>query len=307
MAQGIDSGTIVMTGATAGIGLTAVHVLSANDRKRLIVGARSPQTAKTVLGDEVRVLSLDLASLESVSAFCERVREFSPIQSLVLNAGLNARSTRMTEDGFDLTFQANYLSHFAIVRDLWRDLTDDAHITITSSGTHDPAEKTPPPPPKHADARLLAFPRNDPGRDRLGGRAAARSYTASKLCCTMLSLELASRRPAGTTISFDPGLVPGTRLTREFPSFLVKLLLPIMSRTMPPDRTSTLPASAGALARLMVGSSSVGENGDYVAMRGGHPIVVPPSEMARNESLRGRLWDDSNALLDEVSNEKIVA
>ncbi|MEM6276703.1 MAG: SDR family NAD(P)-dependent oxidoreductase [Pseudomonadota bacterium] len=288
-----------MTGGTAGFGAEAVRMVTSAGLPNLALGARTPDTVPREIADRVSVEPLDLARFSSVNAFCKTVLERGPFRGLVCNAGLNSRQPKTTEDGFDLTFQANFLSHFLILQRLWDHLTPDAHILITSSGTHDPEEKTPPPPPKHADVKRLAHPQGDPELDRSKSRAAARAYTASKLCCTALSLELARRRPEGLSVSFDPGLVPGTSLTREFPQWLVKLLLPIMSRTMPADRTSTLPASATALAHFMAQSSLVGSNGDYVAMRGGHPVVVPPSQMAREPDVQRKVWDDSLALISD--------
>ncbi len=294
--------TLVLTGMTAGFGQKALELIANKASCKIIVGARNQDAVPKPIKDRVTWVPLDLSSLQSVAAFCEAAKAAGPIGGMALNAGLSPRTLRKTEDGFDLAFQTNYLSHFAMIQALWDHLTDAAHITITSSGTHDPAEKTPPPPPRHANAAWLADPDTDPGRDRGGAKAASRSYTASKLCCTMLSLELAQRRPNGTSISFDPGLVPGTRLTREFPGWLIRVLMPVMTRMMPADRTSSIPASANALAQLMAQTSLMGTNGDYVAMRGGYGVVVHPSEMARDADLRTVLWRDSVALLQEAQN-----
>ena len=289
--------SIVMTGGTAGFGSIALRMVAENTNTPIFVGARDTNKLPEDLRGRVTAVALDLGRRESVSAFCAEVAKHGPIGHLILNAGLSPRKLEKTPDGLDRAFQVNYLANFEIVHRLWDTLIPEAHIVITSSGTHDPDEKTPPPPPRDANAQMLAQPSSDPDLDRIGGRAAARSYTASKLCCTMLSLELASRRQLGTSISFDPGLVPGTSLTREFPQWLVKLLIPIMSRTMPADRTSTMSASANALAYLMIGRSLVGNDGDYVAMRGGYPIVTHPSKLARQEDLRKKLWADSEDLL----------
>jgi len=293
---------LVFTGVTAGFGEKALELLLHKASRPIIVGARDIARVPDHVSERVSVLPLDLASLQSVAAFCASIKAHATIGGLVLNAGLSPRKLRLTEDGIDLAFQTNYLSHFALIQGLWDQLADNAHIVMTSSGTHDPAEKTPPPPPRHADARLLAWPNKDPGLDKSGAKAASRSYTASKLCCTMLSLELAKRRPEGTSISFDPGLVPGTQLTREFPGWLIRLLMPVMSRMMPADRTSSLSASATALAQFMAQTALVGSNGDYVAMRGGYPVVVHPSELARDANQRADLWRDSEAILAEAKN-----
>ncbi|MEM9878491.1 MAG: SDR family NAD(P)-dependent oxidoreductase [Pseudomonadota bacterium] len=302
MSEASPQRVIVLTGVTAGFGKKALEFLLPQANCLVIVGARDTSEAFATGSDRLTVLPLDLAYLRSVGEFCAAVKKRGAvIGGLVLNAGVSPRRLRLTKDGMDVAFQTNYLSHFAMIRAFWDDLAEDAHILITSSGTHDPAEKTPPPPPRHADARLLAWPETDPKLDTSAMQAASRAYTASKLCCTMLSLELATRRPKGTSISFDPGLVPGTSLTREFPAWLVRLLIPVMSRMMPADRTSTLPASAVALAQFIAQKALVGVNGDYVAMRGGYPVVTAPSAMARDASLRAALWRDSEAILADAA------
>lgn len=183
--QGTDQ-TLVLTGVTSGIGQKALDLISKKMKRKLIIGARDPSSVPSEIANSVRVLPLDLARLESVAEFCKAAKQIDKINGLVLNAGLSPKSLRKTEDGFDLAFQVNYLAHFALIKTLWTDLSDDAHIIITSSGTHDPEEKAPPPAPKHADARRLADPNADTDRDRSEAKAASRSYTASKLCCTML-------------------------------------------------------------------------------------------------------------------------
>jgi hypothetical protein len=61
-------------------------------------------------------------------------------------------------------------------------LSNGAKVILTTSGTHDPAEKTMIPPPVHADAFWLAHPDRDPGRNPSLSKAAGQAYSASKLC-----------------------------------------------------------------------------------------------------------------------------
>jgi len=76
--------TIVMTGATAGIGLTASEQMRRVPDVRLMVGARGEAPAR------VESLPLDLARLTSVRNFTAAVEEWlgeTSIDGLVLNAG----------------------------------------------------------------------------------------------------------------------------------------------------------------------------------------------------------------------------
>jgi NAD(P)-dependent dehydrogenase (short-subunit alcohol dehydrogenase family) len=90
--------TIVMTGATSGIGKVAAEHIRETAGVRLVVGARAAPP------DGREVLPLDLARLESVRAFV-RLLEAGlgdlPINGLVLNAGTQfGNIDQRTEDGF---------------------------------------------------------------------------------------------------------------------------------------------------------------------------------------------------------------
>ncbi len=106
--------TIIMTGATAGIGLAAAKQMQQGSAVRLLVGARG----KTVVGDDV--LPLGLARLASVRGFANAIEERlgeTSIDALVLNAGISFGTIdQRTEDGFETTFAVNRLAHYMVLR-----------------------------------------------------------------------------------------------------------------------------------------------------------------------------------------------
>ncbi|WP_165848553.1 hypothetical protein [Mesorhizobium delmotii] len=75
--------------------------------------------------------------------------------AIVASTSSSARSA----DGYEITFATNHLGHYLLLRLLMPRLADDANVIITTSGTHDPADQTSFPPPRHADGWLLAYPR----------------------------------------------------------------------------------------------------------------------------------------------------
>ena len=80
--------TLVMTGATSGIGAHALARLTARPGTRAIIGARSTSIRPALGG--VEVLPLDLSSLAEVRAFAAAVldrMDGTPVDMLVLNAG----------------------------------------------------------------------------------------------------------------------------------------------------------------------------------------------------------------------------
>ena len=92
---------IVMTGATSGIGASAVKRLTAQPNTKMIVGARGDREISGAT-----VLPLDLSSLESVRGFAEAVKERlgnGKKNALLLNAGAQFRKQQYSVDGFEMT------------------------------------------------------------------------------------------------------------------------------------------------------------------------------------------------------------
>ena len=295
---------IVMTGATDGIGLFAARDLLARGHD-LRVGSRTPDKAARVLravpaGGRVAFEPLDLGDLASVRAFAGRVLAGPPIDRLVLNAGLQQIRPTRSAQGLDLTFAANHLAHWLLVDLLTRHMAPDGRIILTASGTHDPDQKTGMPPPRHADARLLAYPELDSELDADPGKAGRRAYSASKLCNVMTARELARRlaesRPDLAVIAFDPGFSPGTGLARSYPpplGLVFRYILPLVVRG---DRISTPAVSGRLLAALAAEPAYADSRGAYWAVNRRRLIEEPPSALARDDDACRRLWEDSAAL-----------
>jgi NAD(P)-dependent dehydrogenase (short-subunit alcohol dehydrogenase family) len=297
---------VVMTGGTSGLGLIAARQIAADADVNLIVGARGSAKANTGV-----VLNLDLMDLNSVRSFAEQVRSSlggGGIDALVLNAGL-ARSdveTR-TRQGYEATFAVNHLAHYLLLRLMFDHLNDGATVVLTSSGTHDPANRSNQPPPRHADAVLLAHPDRDPGLDAAPEVAGGRAYAASKLCNILTAshaqrLAEAERRRL-TIMAFDPGPTAGTGLMRNFglaanlmwrlSATPLKPLLPGFSKI--PFNT---PQDAGrALSDLAFGLIEPPGGRRYASLRGGRLAWPDPSELARSEEAMRALWNDSATLV----------
>ncbi len=292
--------TIVMTGGTSGLGQVAASRLLAARGTRVLLGARrpGPPAAETI--------PLDLAYLDSVRSFAAAVGErlgADPIDTLVLNAGRSGDTAARTADGLETTFAVNHLAHYLLLRLLLPRLADHATIVLTTSGTHDPAQRAPLPPPRHADAQLLAHPELDPDRDRKPRAATGRAYTASKLCVVLTARALAAQPEARarqfTVIAYDPGRTPGTGLLRNHGLVLHALWKALGSPLLRPlvPRANSRTAAGGTLAELALGRARPPTGRIYAALRRDELTWPDPSELARRDDLMHALWRDSATLV----------
>jgi NAD(P)-dependent dehydrogenase (short-subunit alcohol dehydrogenase family) len=112
----------VVTGGNGGLGLVTSHQLAAHGAL-VVMGARDlakAEAAGDLIRDEtsggrVEIVRLDLASLESVREFAEKVLAAHPrVDVLFNNAGVMAVPEGVTADGFETQFGTNYLGHFAL-------------------------------------------------------------------------------------------------------------------------------------------------------------------------------------------------
>ena len=183
----------IVTGANSGLGLVTAREL-ARAGARVVMACRDEEKGREAVravevrapGSELELEALDLASLDSVRSFAERVRErHAALDLLINNAGVMATPRRETADGFELQFGTNHLGHFALTGLLLDTLEgrDDARVVTLSSGAH--------------RSGRIAF-------DNLGGERRYfrwRAYGQSKLANLMFALELDRRlRAAGSTI-----------------------------------------------------------------------------------------------------------
>lgn len=132
----MDKKTIIITGASSGIGKAAAKLLKEKGHEVVIVG-RSPERTKAV-GEELGVdyYIADFTKLNDVRELGQKLHDKYPrIDVLINNAGGIYRDRReVTVDGNERTFQTCHLAHFLLTNILLDTLIESkASIINTSS------------------------------------------------------------------------------------------------------------------------------------------------------------------------------
>lgn len=287
---------IVMTGVSSGIGRVAAERLIERGH-HVIAGA-----CDLVSTEAVEVRPLDLNNLDKVRAFAATLSNLQ-FDTLALNAGLQGYDLKArTTQGFERTFGVNHLAHYLLARLLLPQIRDGGTLIFTTSGTHDPAEKTAVPPPNHANAEWLAYPERNPHLDRRPIMAGLRAYSSSKLCNVMTARTLATHPDVlvrGLRVfAYDPGLTPGTGLIRSAPFIVRRLIWPLLSFIQPFSHgMNSLVAAGHGLADLSDGTIS-SQTAIYCSLRKDKLIWQSPSALAQDDAACARLWRDSAAMVE---------
>lgn len=138
------SKTIVITGATSGIGKATALLLAKQGHTLWLLNRSSTKTdeliaeiRKATPSAQLHFVQLDLTRLSTVYAAAERLLELERIDVLINNAGGLTAKRELTVDGFETQFQMNHLGHFALTKALLPLLEkSQARIINVSSEAH---------------------------------------------------------------------------------------------------------------------------------------------------------------------------
>jgi NAD(P)-dependent dehydrogenase (short-subunit alcohol dehydrogenase family) len=307
--------TAIVTGGDGGLGYQCARIVAAaSPRWHVIIASRdhakSIEAARSIISatgnSDVAAMDLNLGSLHSVRRFAAdfATRALPPIGAIVCNAGIQVISgITYNDDGYETTFAVNHLAHFLLVNLMLRHLSDRARIVVVSSGTHNPDQFTGMPKPDYSNAATVA--RRETGADP--GTAGRCAYTTSKLCNVMFTYELSRRlqaegHPGISVTAFDPGLMPGTGLARDYrplQKFLWKYALPAL-RFIP--NVNSTGKSGADLARLVLDPELEGVTGKYFVGR----KPVPSSKDSYDEHKAAELWESSVTMVHLKVEETIL-
>ncbi|WP_405803011.1 SDR family NAD(P)-dependent oxidoreductase [Streptomyces sp. NBC_01187] len=265
--------TIVITGASSGIGLAAAEQLAARGDRVVLVGRDERRLAVAVdrvraagRGAEPGQFQANFERLADVRALADHLLStYQEIDVLANNAGMVAMSYRRTVDGHEATIQANHLGHFLLSK-LLRERLRGSRIVNTSVR---------PGPNVRLDPDQL-----DRDGQRYNGIAA---YQTSKAANVLFAMEAAQRWPDILSLSLHPGLVR-TDIGRDTALRFVYRYAPFL---ISPEK------SARRLVRLAVAATEELTNG---ALYGpGNPIRPDPRVF--NADNAARLWAASESAI----------
>ncbi len=264
--------TIVITGASDGIGAAAARRLRQGGANVVVVGRSQSKTAAVAAELDADYFVADFADLSAVRALADQIRSRYPrIDVLANNAGGLFTKAHRTVDGHEMTFQVNYLAPFLLTTRLMEVLVDSrAAVINTTSSSH----------------KLLPRVKISDLEDTSGRRPSS-AYTLTKLAIVLFTRELHRRyHPAGlSTATFHPGYVNSNFGEASGSRFLVfmKYRVPLAVRF-----TATVDEAAGQLVWLASSTPGVDwTSGEYYSKG----KVARANRAAYDPVLARELWD----------------
>jgi NAD(P)-dependent dehydrogenase (short-subunit alcohol dehydrogenase family) len=283
----------VVTGATGGLGYETALALTQAGAEVLVTGRNEEKGRvaierinRAVPSAKIRFAMLDLASLASIRALAETMlANGRPVDLLINNAGvMDLPTRRLTEDGFELQFGTNHLSHFALTAlllPLLRKAQAPRVVNVSSlahrGGKIDFANL-------QAERKYNSWP----------------AYQQSKLANLLFTFELQRRSEAYgwglMSNAAHPGfartdLIPNGPGTGGLKGIGMKALGSFMSHSA---AAGALPTLYAATAPEAVPNGYYGPNGFYELKGSVAPAKVLPQ--AKDQAVARKLWEVSEQL-----------
>ncbi|MFO7325338.1 MAG: SDR family NAD(P)-dependent oxidoreductase [Pseudomonadota bacterium] len=270
--------TALVTGSTSGLGEVVARRLGAMGATVIVHGLNEERgrqiAAEITAAGPGRAVYYpgDLGSLDQVEALAARVRAEHPrLHLLVNNAGIGGASNderRLSQDGYELVFQVNYLSHFHLTRLLLPLLEASAPARIVNVAS--------------IGQRPVDF--DDVMMEK--GYQTMAAYSQSKLAQIMFTFTLAEQLdPARVTVN---ALHPATFM--DTPMVTASGRRPL----------SSVQDGADAVMQLAVGRALAGRSGLYFNQM----EEARANAQAYDADARRRLWDLSIRLVEQRPRAK---
>jgi NAD(P)-dependent dehydrogenase (short-subunit alcohol dehydrogenase family) len=268
--------TMVVTGASSGIGLVTARELCAHGAK-VILAVRDVEKGNEIAKDFVgnyEVRALNLADLESVRSFADQWT--GDLDVLINNAGIMMAPAFRTIDDFELHIGTNHLGPFALTNLLLPYITDRV-VTVSSI--------------LHRQGRIHLDDLHFDSRSY----NAMTAYRDSKLANLLFTLELQRRLSESArkvrAVAAHPGIAR-TNLVAHVGG--VSGLVNSLSQRLCNDAVKGALPALYAATQDIPGGSYVGPNG--IAHLRGYPVIHGTSKRAKDIEMARKLWDVSAEL-----------
>ncbi|WP_330343148.1 SDR family NAD(P)-dependent oxidoreductase [Streptomyces sp. NBC_00557] len=259
--------TVVVTGASSGLGEVAARRLHAAGAHVVPVGRSAEKTAAIAAELGTEPLTADFSELTEVRRLAKVLLDRCPrIDVLVNNAGCILSKHTVTKDGFEQTFQVNAVAPYMLTRLLTERLRDSqGRVLVTSSQV--------------IEGRRQLNPKNINGAS---GYEPYEAYADSKLALALLTREYARRHPDIGVADFHPGVFLGG-LAREL--WRERLLASGPLRGTVQRFVGT--PEKGAETLLMLAGTDAPLHGEYYK----DCRRTDPGATAEDPDVAGALWD----------------
>jgi len=271
----LSARTIIITGASDGIGASAARTLAAQGENVVVVGRSAAKTAQIAGEIGADHFVADFAELAQVRRLAAELKEKYPrIDVLANNAGGIMGDRQLTVDGHEKTFQVNHLAPFLLTTELLDVLTASHTKVINTSSV--------------ANSIFARFDIDDLDAERK--YSTNRAYGNAKLANILFTSELHRRyHDAGiSTAAFHPGGV-ATNFAAESTSPMRVAYTSFLKRFM-------LTPEQGADTLVWLANGTPGADwtsGGYYAKR----ALSKANKLAYDGALARQLWDRSEAMV----------
>lgn len=264
--------TIVITGASDGIGAAAARRLHRIGDNIVVVGRSETKAAAVAAELNADYFVADFADLSQVRALADKIRSQYPrIDVLANNAGGMFTNVHRTADGHEITFQVNYLAPFLLTTQLMETLVDSRATVLNTTSS---------------SQKLL--PRvTIGGLENTTQRRPSTAYALTKLAIVLFTRELHRRYHARglSAATFHPGYV-----NSNFGDASGSRFLGFMKYRVPLTARFAATADQGADQLVWLASSKPGVDwtpGEYYSKG----KIAKANRAAYDPDLARELWD----------------